>query len=85
MSLEFRYARSFLEDLKNLDPENYQQVYDLVFVKLKKINYLNELPQLRRLSKSQIFYRFSIDNYMIGIEVTGQIVKFIRIMPQSII
>lgn len=85
MSLEFRYARSFLEDLKNLDPENYKQVYDLVFVKLKKINYLNELPQLRRLSKSQIFYRFSIDKYMIGIEVTGQIVKFIRIMPQSII
>ncbi|MGL5509921.1 MAG: cytotoxic translational repressor of toxin-antitoxin stability system [Microcoleaceae cyanobacterium] len=85
MSLEFRYARSFLEDLKNLDPENYKQVYDLVFVKLKKINYLNELPQLRRLSKSQIFYRFSVENYMIGIEVTGQIVKFIRIMPQSLI
>lgn len=82
MSLEVRYARSFVEDLKALEPVAYQRVYDFVFIKFSYINYLQELPELRQLGTSAIFYRFTIDNYIIGLEVTGQIIKFIRILPK---
>ncbi|NEQ36207.1 MAG: cytotoxic translational repressor of toxin-antitoxin stability system [Okeania sp. SIO3I5] len=82
MSLEVRYARSFIEDLKVIESVAYQQVYDFVFIKFSQINYLQELPELRQLGTSGIFYRFTVDNYLIGIEVTGQIVKFIRILPK---
>ncbi|MGK7920716.1 MAG: cytotoxic translational repressor of toxin-antitoxin stability system [Trichodesmium sp.] len=82
MSLEVRYARSFIEDMKTLEPVAYQQVYNFVFIKFSQINYLQELPELRQLETSAIFYRFTVDNYLIGIEVTGQIVKFIRILPK---
>ncbi len=82
MSLEVRYARSFIEDLKFIESLAYQQVYDFVFIKFSQINYLQELPELRQLGSSGIFYRFTVDNYLIGIEVTGQIVKFIRILPK---
>lgn len=77
-----RYARSFLLDLKKLEPAAYEQVHQFVFDKFRKINYIQELPELRALGSSAIFYRFSVDNYTIGIEVTGQIIKFIRILPK---
>ncbi len=82
MSLEVRYSRSFIEDLKVVESVAYQQVYDFVFIKFSQINYLQELPELRQLGTSTIFYRFTVENYLIGIEVTGQIVKFIRILPK---
>jgi hypothetical protein len=82
VSLEVRYSRSFIEDLKVVESVAYQQVYDFVFIKFSKINYLQELPELRQLGTSTIFYRFTVENYLIGIEVTGQIVKFIRILPK---
>ena len=82
MSLEVRYVRSFIEDLKVIESVAYQQIYDFVFIKFSQINYLQELPELRQLGTSGIFYRFTVGNYLIGIEVTGQIVKFIRILPK---
>lgn len=80
MSLEVRYSRSFIEDLKVIESVAYQKVYDFVFFKFSQINYLQELPELREVGTSAIFYRFTMENYLIGIEVTGQIVKFIRIL-----
>lgn len=77
-----RYTRSFIEDLKTLEPVAYQRVYDFVFIKFSQINYLQELPEIKQLGNSAIFYRFTVENYMIGIEVTGQIIKFIRILPK---
>lgn len=82
MNLEVRYARSFVEDLKTLETAPYQKIYDFVFLKFSQIKYLQELPELRQLGTSAIFYRFTLDKYLIGIEVTGQIIKFIRILPK---
>ncbi|MCL2927511.1 MAG: cytotoxic translational repressor of toxin-antitoxin stability system [Trichodesmium sp. St16_bin4-tuft] len=82
MNLEVRYCRSFIEDLKMIESSAYQQVYDFVFIQFSKINYLQELPELKQIGTSNIFYRFTVENYLIGIEVTGKIVKFIRILPK---
>lgn len=82
MSLEVRYSRSFIEDLKVIESVAYQKVYDFVFLKFSQINYLQELPELRQVGTSAIFYRFTVENYLIGIEVTGQIIKFISILPK---
>ncbi|MCL2926318.1 MAG: cytotoxic translational repressor of toxin-antitoxin stability system [Trichodesmium sp. MAG_R04] len=82
MSQEVRYSRSFIEDLKVIESLAYQKVYDFVFIKFSQINYLQELPELRQVGTSGIFYRFTVENYLIGIEVTGQIIKFISILPK---
>jgi mRNA-degrading endonuclease RelE of RelBE toxin-antitoxin system len=81
VSLEVRYARSFLVDLKRLEPAAYQRVYDFVFVEFAQKQQLSHLPDLNRLDADGILYRFSLGKYLIGIEVTGQIVKFIRVLP----
>lgn len=82
MSIEVRYARSFLQDLKNLEPEAYQQVCKVVFEEFVKLRQIQDLPGLHQISSDAMFYRFTIGNYLIGIEVTGQVVKFWRVLPK---
>jgi mRNA-degrading endonuclease RelE of RelBE toxin-antitoxin system len=83
LEVEVRYARSFLKDLKSLEPAAYEQVYKFVFVKCTPQNWnLRNLPELRQLDEQGIFYRFTIDNYLIGIEIMGEIVKFLRVVPK---
>lgn len=80
-----RYARSFLQDLKNLESAAYQQVCNVVFDEFKKLKQIQELAEVHQISSNAIFYRFTIDNYLVGIEVTGQIVKFLRVLPKPYI
>lgn len=82
MNLEVRYARSFLQDLKHLEKAAYQRVYNFVFDEFMQVNQIQDLPGLHRLGSETIFYRFNLDNYLIGIEVTGHIVKFLRILSK---
>jgi hypothetical protein len=82
VNLDVRYARSFLRDLISLEPPVYKRVYDYVFVQFQQLDSLYDLPELHPLDTSLLFYRFTLDDYFIGIEVTGQIVKFIRILPK---
>ena len=82
MNLQVRYARSFLQDLRKLDQASYELVHEFTFVKFHQINYLYEVPGLRQLGSNAIFYRFPLYDYVVGVEVTGQIIKFIRILPK---
>jgi hypothetical protein len=81
VSLEVRYARSFLVDLKSLEPAAYQRVYNFVFVDFAEKGPLHCLPELRQLDDEGIFHRFTLDDYLIGIEIRGEIVKFLRVIP----
>ncbi|MGI8503083.1 MAG: cytotoxic translational repressor of toxin-antitoxin stability system [Hassallia sp.] len=78
---EVRYAKSFLIDLKNLEPAAYQRVYNFVFIEFVDKSPLHNLPELRQLDTEGIFHRFTLDNYLIAIEIKGQIVKFLRVIP----
>ena len=83
LEVEIRYAKSFLKDLKSLEPVAYERVCKFVFVKCNSQNWsLQNLPELRQLDEQGIFYRFTIDNYLIGIEIMGEIVKFLRVIPK---
>jgi hypothetical protein len=76
-----RYARSFLVDLKSLEPAAYQKVYDFVFFEFAQKWLRHHLPELRQLDNEGIFHRFTLDEYLIGIEIRGEIVKFLRVIP----
>ncbi|CAC5341710.1 MULTISPECIES: hypothetical protein [Planktothrix] len=82
MTLDVRYGRFFVHDLMNLEASAYSRVYHFVFVEFKEVNNIKDLPELKSLGSSAIFYRFTLENHLIGIEVTGQIVKFVRILPK---
>jgi mRNA-degrading endonuclease RelE of RelBE toxin-antitoxin system len=83
--LEVRSARSFLRDLKNLESAAYQQIFEVVFDEFIALKQIQDLPGLHQIGSDAIFYRFTIDNYLVGIEVTGHIVKFLRVLPKPYI
>lgn len=82
MKLEVRYARSFLLDLKDLEVAAYQRVCKFVFEDFSRLDQLHELPELRQMGSSAIFYRFTFEDYLISIEVAGEIIKFLRVLPK---
>jgi mRNA-degrading endonuclease RelE of RelBE toxin-antitoxin system len=82
VSIEVRYARSFLRDLRNLESAAYQLVCEVVFEDFLALKQIQDLPGLQSITSDAIFYRFTIDNYIVGIEVTGEIVKFLRVLPK---
>lgn len=81
MKLEIRYARSFLKDVKELDNRTKKRVLDFVFVEFAFSENLHSLRGLRQVDDSGILHRFTLDNYLVGIEVKGEIVKFLRVIP----
>lgn len=83
--LEVRYDRAFLIDLKSLETAAMQKMQRFVFEEFFKTNQLQDLPEFQPLENSEILYRFTIDTYLISIEVTGQIIKFLRILPKPTI
>jgi hypothetical protein len=85
VTLEIRYTRSFLLDLfliRQQDEATYEQLVSILFVKLPKRDRLRGLPQLRQIDTSGMFYRFTLDGYVVGTELVGEIVKLIRILPK---
>jgi hypothetical protein len=82
MGLEVRYERSFLIDLKNLDQASRQPIQIFVFEDFFKLHQLQDLPEFRQLGSSGIFYRFTLENCLVSLEIMGQIVKFLRVLPK---
>jgi mRNA-degrading endonuclease RelE of RelBE toxin-antitoxin system len=79
---EVRYERSFLLDLKHLEPAIRQRLQKFVFEEFYHLNQLQDLPEFHQIRSSEIFYRFSLDHYLLSLEVTGQIIKFLRVLPK---
>ena len=81
LGLEVRYERLFLLDLQNLDPITFRYIKQFVFDEFPKLAQLHTLPHFRQLGQSGIFYRFTLDRYLITLEMTGHLVKFLRVLP----
>jgi hypothetical protein len=80
--VEVMYERSFIQDLKHLKLQASQKIQQFVFSDFFETTHLQVLPEFRQLGNSKIFYRFTWENHLLSIEVTGQIIKFIRVLPK---
>jgi mRNA-degrading endonuclease RelE of RelBE toxin-antitoxin system len=78
---EIRYEATFLRDLKHLEPTEFERVRAFVFEEFYTISHLQDLPDFRQIESSGIFYRFTFDRYLVSLEITGQLVKFLRVLP----
>nr|WP_199329039.1 cytotoxic translational repressor of toxin-antitoxin stability system [Coleofasciculus sp. FACHB-1120] len=68
--------------MKNLEYAARERIYDFAFEEFMRIDQITDLPELRKIGSDNIFYRFTIDDYLIAIEVTGHLVKFLRVLPK---
>ena len=82
-ALEVRYERSFITDLKLISTRDVRdRIRQFVFSDFFETKHLQYLPDFRPMGTSQIFYRFTLEEHLICIEVTGQIIKFVRALPK---
>lgn len=82
-ALEVRYERSFITDLKLISTRDVRdRIRQFVFSDFFETRHLQYLPDFRPMGTSQIFYRFTLEEHLICIEVTGQIIKFVRVLPK---
>ena len=58
------------------------RIQDFVFTEFYAMKHLQHLEDFRPMAMSQIFYRFTVEDYLISIEVTGEIIKFVRVLPK---
>ncbi|MBE9029912.1 cytotoxic translational repressor of toxin-antitoxin stability system [filamentous cyanobacterium LEGE 11480] len=80
--VEVLYERSFIRDLKGMKLDPADKIEQFVFSDFFETNDFRGLPEFRALPNSDIFYRFTWANHLICIEVTGQIIKFVRALPK---
>jgi hypothetical protein len=80
--VEVLYERNFVRDMRSLKPEIADRIQRFVFSDFFETTHLQVLPEFRSLGNSEIFYRFTWEEHLISIEVTGQIIKFLRIVPK---
>ena len=78
--LEVRYDRAFLVDLKRIERTSRLTIQQFVFDQFFQLSYFQELPEFHPIGSSAIYYRFTLQSYLISLEMTGQIVKFLRII-----
>lgn len=82
-ALEVRYERSFITDLKLISTSLVRdRIRQFVFSDFFETKHLQYLPDFRPMGATQIFYRFTLEEHLICIEVTGQIIKFVRVLPK---
>jgi hypothetical protein len=82
LPVEVFYERSFLMDLRLLKVEVADRIRTFVFSDYFQTTPMQFLPEFRALESSKIFYRFTLENHLISIEVTGHIIKFVRVLPK---
>ncbi len=82
-ALQVRYERSFIIDLKLISTSLVRdRIRQFVFSDFFETKHLQYLPDFRPMGATQIFYRFTLEEHLICIEVTGQIIKFVRVLPK---
>jgi hypothetical protein len=58
------------------------RIRQFVFSDFLETKHLQYLPDFRPMGTTQIFYRFTLEEHLICIEVTGEIIKFVRVLPK---
>jgi hypothetical protein len=82
LPVEVFYERSFLLDLRMLKAGVADRIRVFVFSDYFQTTPMQFLPEFRALESSKIFYRFTLEDHLLSIEVTGHIIKFVRVLPK---
>ena len=82
-ALEVHYERSFIMDLKLISTSEVRdRIRQFVFSDFLETKHLQYLPDFRPIGTTQIFYRFTLEEHLVCIEVKGEIIKFVRVLPK---
>ncbi len=77
------YKKRFLKDANNLPDQIKKDILDIVFKQIPKIENIQDINNLKKLSGFKNFYRISYSDYRIGIVLQKDKIVFIRVLHRK--
>jgi len=82
--MDLKFENSFKRDLKKIKDKNVLEEIKKLIEELEKIKELKEFRgDLKKLRSGKNFGRIRIGDYRIGLEIEGNILIFVRILPRK--
>ncbi|WP_026952563.1 type II toxin-antitoxin system RelE family toxin [Algoriphagus mannitolivorans] len=75
--------KTFQKDWKKIKDKDLNQKLIEIIEKAQLANQLSELPQLKKLSGSNHFYRIRLGDFRLGLELDGEVLIFVRILHRK--
>ncbi|WP_038056440.1 type II toxin-antitoxin system RelE family toxin [Thermodesulfobacterium hydrogeniphilum] len=82
--MDLKFENSFKRDLKKIKDKDILEEIKKLIEELEKIKELKEFRgDLKKLRSGKNFWRIRIGDYRIGLEIEGNILIFVRILPRK--
>lgn len=81
--MKVKFEASFERDLKNLRDKNLLQKIKKTLNKVIELKDIRQISGLKKLRGYETFYRIKIKDYIIGIEIIGSEIIFVRFLHRK--
>ena len=84
--MDLKFENSFKRDLKKIKDKNVLEELKKIIKNLEEVDELKNFKgDLKKLRGGKNFWRIKIGNYRIGLEIEGNTLIFVRILPRKAI
>ena len=82
--MDLKFENSFKRDLKKIEDKDVLEELKKVIKNLEELKELKDFKgDLKKLRSGKNFWRIRIGDYRIGLEIEGNILIFVRILPRK--
>jgi len=77
------FKKAFFKDLERLPPNIRSDVQQIVFVQLPTLNHLHNLPNVKKLTGYEHYYRLRIGAYRLGFKYEAGMITVYRVLHRK--
>ncbi len=81
--MKVAFKKAFLKDLEKLPRNAYQKIVSLVFHEIPKVDHVQDIKNVRKITGDKNYFRIRIGHYRIGFEDRGGELVFMRVLHRK--
>jgi len=81
--MKVAFKKAFLKDLKRLPPDAYQKVIRLVFHEVPNVDHVQDIKNVRKITRDKNYFRIRVGHYRIGFEYRVDELVFMRVLHRK--
>ena len=81
--MNVRPKPAFLRHLKKITDRTVRTDVNVAVVSVMKAVSVKDIPELKKMKGTKIYFRIKVGNYRIGLTIEGDMVTFIRCLPRK--
>ncbi len=83
MGISPKYNKTFLKELSKVPPKQRRRIEKFVFDDIQTMESLNEIPDLKKLSGFENYFRIRFGDYRVGIRIEENQLTFERLLHRK--